>query len=252
MTLEPVQIQKKKGNKMYQIVICDDDQQFREEFSRMITQVMQELSLECHVVQCKEAEQVEKLFTEKKRIDLLFLDIELGKSLGMELGKYIREHLYDFETQIVYVSYDQGYAMQLFETIPLDFLVKPIAKEKLEHTIKRFVRKQEGSKNRFCFKSAQGMIELSYEEILYFQSRGHKLVAHTMEGEQEFYGKLEEVEGQVPSYFLRIHKSYLVNVHFVRSFHHDSVYLTNRQQLTISRPYKEPVQDYVSRRVREM
>lgn len=81
---------------MYQIVICDDDQQFREEFSRMITQVMQELSLECQVVQCKEAERVEKMFTEKKRIDLLFLDIELGKSLGMELGKYIREHLYDF------------------------------------------------------------------------------------------------------------------------------------------------------------
>ena len=237
---------------MYQIVICDDDMQFKEEFCRLLTQVMQELSLECSVTQCQEAKEVQKLLTENKQIDLLFLDIELGKSLGMELGTYIREHISDFETQIVYVSYDQGYAMQLFETIPLDFLVKTITKETLEHTIKRFVRKQEGTGRRFCFKTAQGVRELPYTEIMYFQSRGHKLAAHTIEGEQEFYGKLEEVERQVPAHFMRIHKSYLVNIHFISSYHHDSVCLRNQQKLTISRPYKEYVQEYVSRRVREM
>lgn len=93
---------------------------------------------------------------------------------------------------------------------------------------------------------------LPYATILYFQSRGHKLVVHTMEGQQEFYGKLKEVEKLVPKYFLRIHKSFLVNEQFIISYSYDKVCLIDKQQLNISRSYVNEIQKRIRKRVEEM
>lgn len=238
---------------MYQVVICDDDSQFREDFCYLFMEVAMKLSIEYNMIQCQEAEQVQEMFMKKERIDLLFLDIELENSLGIDLGRHIRENLFDFETQIVYVSHEQGYAMQLFETMPLDFLVKPVKSEPLKNVLRHFLKKQEGTSILFSYKTTgQGMIAIPYTEILYFQSSGHKLLVHTIKKMHDLYGKLEEIENQVPSIFIRIHKSYLVNIHFISSYRHDSVCLSNGHQLAISRSYKKQVEDYVSRRVKEM
>ena len=47
-------------------------------------------------------------------VDLLFLDIELPKCNGVEVGKYIREKLENEETEIIYISSKTNYAMKLF------------------------------------------------------------------------------------------------------------------------------------------
>ena len=72
------------------------------------------------------------------------------------------------------------------------------------------------------------------------------------DGKQEYYGKLEEAEKRIPGYVIRIHKSYLVNTHFIQSYRPDRVVLWNGEELAISRPYKEQVRAFVSKRLEEM
>ena len=64
---------------MYQIIICDKDNVFREKFYRQIEKVTKKLCIECCIIQCEKAEQVKDMFRKKEQVDLLFLGIELEK-----------------------------------------------------------------------------------------------------------------------------------------------------------------------------
>ena len=72
-----------------------------------------------------------------------------------------------------------------------------------------------------------------------------KIIIHTLDGQREFYGKLSDIEPTVPEYFIRIHKSYLVNEYYISRFHYDSVILRNEQKLTISKSYRNIVHERV-------
>lgn len=232
---------------MYQIVICDKDFSFREEFYCQLEQVTRNLFMECSIIQCKEAKKVEEIFRNRKPIDLLFLGIPLGKSSGFELGKYIREELCNFHTQIVYVSQKTEYTLQLFETMPFDFLLQPISEEKLQNTMKRFLKKQEqvGMESFLGYKEGKTTGMIPYNEILYFQSASPKIIVYTLNGTKEFYSKLSDIEKQLPEYFVRIHKSYIVNTHFVRKYCYNSVSLSDKLSLPISRSCKKQARDYL-------
>lgn len=237
---------------MYQIAICDDDSEFREIFQKLVKAVVEDLGTEAKFLQWSTLEQAKNILQQGQKTDLLFLDIELNKHKGMELGRFIREDMLDFETQIVYVSHEQGYAMELFDTEPLGFLIKPVTKEMLYDVCRRFLRRQKKGKKFFYYKDRLETKVIFYGEILYFRSIGHKIAVCTKEGIQEFYGKLGEVEEQVPDYFLRIHKSFLVNSHYIQSYRLDKVILYNGEELIISRSYKEQVRAFVVKRLEEM
>ena len=78
----------------------------------------------------------EELFEEidnGEGFDILFLDIEMRKMDGIELGKKLRERSY--QTLIIYVSGFDQYMRQLFEAEPFRFLSKPLKQEELEKVL---------------------------------------------------------------------------------------------------------------------
>lgn len=229
---------------MYQIIICDKDNVFRKKFYHQLEKVTKKLCIECCIIQCEKAKQVKDMFRKKEQVDLLFLGIELEKGLGFELGKYIHEKLHNYDTQIVYVSEKPEYAMQLFETMAFDFLLKPVSVGKLQNMLERFLIMSRKTESFFQFLQGKMQEMVLYNEILYFQSVSPKLLLHTKDGIKDFYGKLNDIEGQLPPNFLRIHKSYIVNMHYVKKSCYNGVTLLNEQELPISRSYKERVREY--------
>ena len=237
---------------MFQIGLCDDDTIFRKEFGKILKEITAKLEMECHIEIWEDEKALKETLMKHRKMDILFLDIELKHGLGVDLGQYIREILKDYEMQIVYISHEQQYAMQLFETTPLDFLVKPISKGAVERVLKRYLKKQEETGKLFTFKMAREIIRLPYSSIMYIQSRAHKLLVHTMERQWEFYGKVEEIEKIMPKYFVRIHKSFLVNEYFIISYGYDKVCLLNNQQLNISRTYINEIQKRMKKHAEDM
>lgn len=237
---------------MYQIAICDDDIKFMEEFCRQVTDALAHLGVQGKLYQWASLDEAKCALKQNQTVQLLFLDIELEKQLGTVLGKFIRQELADYQMQIVYVSHEPGYAMELFDTEPLGFLIKPITKEALLDVCRRFLRKQQEDAQIYHYKDGLETKVLSLGEIMYFQSLAHKIMIHTKTETKEFYGKLGEIENRIPGYFIRIHKSYLVNTHFIKSYRPDKVILLNGEELAISRSYKEQIHTFVSKRLEDI
>ena len=110
--------------------------------------------------------------------EILFLDIEMRKMDGIELGKKLRERSY--QTLIIYVSgYDQ-YMRQLFEAEPFRFLSKPLKKEELENVLdKAFERISRFHRELFTIRFGKNVVNLLCRDIVYRESNKRKVIVHT-------------------------------------------------------------------------
>ena len=151
-------------------------------------------------------------------IDLIFLDIELKKTLGYELGNYIRNVLNLQKIDIVYISNNSSYAMALFKTRPIDFLIKPIKKEDLRNVLDQYLKLNKEKKEFFKFKNKIGYQKIDVQDIYYFESENKIVKIHCTNNIIKFYGKLNDVEQKLNDSFIRIHSSIVVNSVYIAQF----------------------------------
>lgn len=180
-------------------------------------------------------------YLKREKTDILFLDIELPGMNGVSVGKYIREIMEDDQLFLVYISSKEHYALQLFQNHPFDFLIKPIEQEKVYHVLEHIYRIAGKHNLSFEFQNYNDRFRIAYDEILYFQSEGRKINLVMKKEIQTFYGKLSEIEEKVPGFFLKIHKSYLVNRNYVKKFTYEWVEMNNGDILNISKANRADV-----------
>lgn len=175
---------------------------------------------------------------------LIILDIELKSMNGVAVGKLLREELKDSVTQILYISGKQGYAMELFDLHPLNFLLKPLDAGKLLHCVDEAMEVVNQNLPCFAFTAQRAVYRIPYREIRYFESRNKTVVVHTMKDEYSYVGKLSDIEKEVPSgEFIRIHHSYLVHRPYIRRMQYEQLTLDDGTVLSISQAYRKEVRE---------
>ena len=230
---------------MYSIAICDDENYVCAELEHMLLSMQKRLNVQLNIEVYYSGEELCKDLRENVHIDIVFLDIELMKLSGIDVGYFIREEMEDQSIQIIYISSKQNYAMQLFKTQPFDFLVKPIKDEALYHVMENVIKVVCRSNRIFEFQNGKEFYRVPFDDILYFQSEGHKIKLIQMDRELEFYDKLKNIIPNVPSQYLIIHKSFLVNHDYVDKYTYTSVLMRNGIELAISRAYQKEVRQKI-------
>lgn len=229
---------------MLRIAICDDEKIICQQFEDMLADISKNIDEKLDVEVFYSGEELCKFLLRGNRYDLIFLDIELFEINGVEVGKKIREEMDDESTQIVYVSSKESYAMDLFEVRPLNFLVKPINKDKIESVIIKAIKLMEKTKYFYEYKNGNVNFSVPVGDILYFESDGRKVNIVLMDEMKSFYGKLSEVEEQLNIQdFIMIHKSYLINFNHVIEYTYDYVKMSNKELLTISQNNRKAVRE---------
>lgn len=101
------------------------------------------------------------------------------------------------------------------------------------------------NKEVFTFSTRDGVIRIPYSQILYFEARNKKIVVCTSRAETEFYSTLENLSNEIPTYFLRCHKGFIVNKLLVEraDLKQNLLHLINGFQVPISRSYKTTVKE---------
>lgn len=189
-------------------------------------------------------EELCKSMLSELNFDLIFLDIELKLLNGVEVGIKIREEMKNNTVQIVYISGKQGYAMELFQIRPMNFLVKPLSKEKITQVIKKFIELSQRDNQFFEFNIGKTFYKIPFKDILYFESERKKIRVITKSDSKEYYGRLSDVQALIESReFLAIHKSYLVNCFHVVEYQYDSVKLINGDILPISQNNRKVIRE---------
>lgn len=248
---------------MIEILICDDDKYFCGYMENCILDWAYENQCEVNIEQCYSGKSLRQ-FMKEERPYLLFLDIELEDETGMQIGDYIREELKDENLQIVFVSSHTQYAMQLFHIRPFDFLEKPVRKEQIAQVLSSYRSvKLKDNRKYFAYQQKNHTIRIDLNDIMYYQSDRKKVKIFTESrrmsrrdllygGESnqyiEFYGSLEETMQQLERrQFWCIHKSYIVNVDYVKSFGRDHFLLKHDIEIPVSRSRWKEVQQWILR-----
>ena len=229
---------------MFKIAVCDDVASVCNELKTMIMDMKNDLI-------CKEiaidtfysGEALIDNIKEENLYDLIFLDIELGKINGVEVGHIIRKQMEDYVTKIIYISSKDIYDRQLFDVQPLHFLKKPIDSKKVFDDIQLAMKISEKENRNFEFKSFRNTIKVPYRDILYFESRGRKVFLVGTKNNYTFYGNIKDLEEVLPKFFICPNRSYFVNYEFVTCFKFEELIMTDGSVIPISRNKRKEIRE---------
>ncbi|MBQ3783601.1 MAG: response regulator transcription factor [Lachnospiraceae bacterium] len=221
---------------MIKIAICDDEEIITSQIDNIIHEICAKEDIPVDLDVFYSGQRLEKEVKDGTKYDLIYLDIQMNNGDGITAAKNIRKM--DENVLLIYVSSYDKYMMELFRLDVFAFIKKPIDYSNFEKIFLDANRKICNQRFYFSFQYKNAEYKIPCIDITYFESCARKIVVHTKDGgEENFNGKLLEVEeklktGKIP--FLRIHQSYLVNYHHIRSRSKTVVTLTNGTKLPIS------------------
>jgi len=176
--------------------------------------------------------------------DLTFIDINMPELSGIELAALINP----FTTVIFTTAYEK-FAVEAFEKDALDYLLKPISRERFLKCITKFKKQQVKNNSHpehdyFYIKGdTKGkVIRINIGEITYIEGALNYIIIHTTDGKHNItYLTMGEIQAYLPEHnFSRIHRSFIINNHKIKSITDSDVVLINNMTLTIGPVYKEP------------
>lgn len=156
------------------------------------------------------------------RPDLVFLDIEMPGSSGLEvLGAASPAR----PPAVVFVTAHERFAARAFELEAVDYLLKPFRRERFAHVLQR-VRAHLGrgaaagraeaegpAADRMMVKSAGRFVFVAFDELQFVRAAGNYVALHVGDEVHEVRDTLGAIEARLPAgRFLRLHRSYLANV----------------------------------------
>jgi two-component system, LytTR family, response regulator len=158
---------------------------------------------------------------EEHNPDLLFLDIQLYNETGFDLLDSIK-----YEGKIIFVTAHDEFAIRAFEINAVDYILKPISSERLKNAITRLntaYKKREYKTDPFNYEDriliicGERMKFIKLENLSHITASGDFTGLSTGDGNEYISSKsMNEWEDRLPEkYFLRIHRSTIINIDFI-------------------------------------
>lgn len=192
------------------------------------------------VAVCKDAFEVLDVL-KREQVDLMFLDINMPELSGISLLKTMPNR-----PEVILTTAYAEYALEGFELAVKDYLLKPFSFERFLRAVLRVQgdaapKEKESAAPKpghIIVKSDKKLLRLLPEEIFMVEAYGNYIKIHadqlvlTPQVLTEFVQKL-------PSYFLRVHKSHVVNCNEIKSLEGNMLLLNNGQEVPVSRSYRK-------------
>ena len=175
------------------IAICDDEEIIREQIKELAEKEMPDVCAGLY-------ETGDALLAAGKQFDIVFLDIQMEGTDGIETAKRLRQR--DEDTILIFITGIREYVFEAFDVAAFHYLLKPIEEQKFMEVLDRAAKeagKRKGQKERQIFIRAKNQgYTLKLNSILYIESRGKKVEIHTTDMEDiiESYATMDELEGR--------------------------------------------------------
>ena len=192
-----------------------------------------------------------------QKVDLVFSDIDMPDLSGIDLLKNIKN-----APAFIFVTSHLEHAVESFELDALDFIAKPINLDRMVKSVGKAVNYLE-LKNKikeepvektvdndgiFFIKETKGYTRLNYDEIVYIESLGDFSKLFTPHGVHITLINLKNLEHQLPNYYFRIHKQYIVNFNKIVSVNTHEIILENDYKAPLSLSYRDQILSVINQR----
>ena len=209
---------------------------------------------------------------QKLRPDLVFLDVEMPGASGFDVIEAIGAERMPF---VVFVTAYDKYAIKAFDVHAVDYLLKPFDRDRFHQALARARQQLEQRSSgelerrllalvqdlkpahqkleRFVIKSGGRVFFVRSEEIDWIEAAGNYVKLHVGTDAHLFRETMNALEARLnPDTFYRIHRSHIVNIERVRELQpwfngEYVVFLKNGTRLTLSRGYREKLQERIGR-----
>lgn len=238
------------GANMIRILLCDDDTVFLEQMRTEIRAVLSKAHVGAviHTATCAE-DIPEELFVS---CDLCFLDIDFSgkRYTGMDIAKEIRQG--NQNTIIIFLTNYIEYAPQGYEVQAFRYVLKNDVHPKLEQYLLEAINKLSVQRESIQMRISGEPITLYLENIIFVEAMAHSSIIHAKneDGSQKvykLYTSLSSMEELLSDRgFLRIQKSYLVNMRKIKKLRCSEVTLDDGTTLPVSeKTYAEQKKKYL-------
>lgn len=177
--------------------------------------------------------------------DIVFLDVDMPELSGMDVADMLSP-----KSAIVFTTAFPNYAVEAFEKNGSDFILKPISFDrfaksvnKVQNKIKVQRQSEQTIQDEYFFinPGIKGkMIQLNFSDILYIEGLKNYVIIYTADDKFITYLSMREVEKSIPeSKFIRIHKSFIVNIEKIKEIDGNNVVLSPTLELPLGISFKD-------------
>jgi DNA-binding LytR/AlgR family response regulator len=220
-------------------IIVDDDETSRIVLSNLVNKI-EGLNL---ITVCSNTDEARKVMKDIT-VDLLLLDIEMPKETGVELFESIKTN-----TDVIFITSQTKHAVRAFENDAIDYLIKPTNLDRLKKAITKAKRRRDKNSTvnniqnqEYIFIKKKGQLtKVFYKEILYIEATSGYVSYYLNDKKILVNGVLKRVEEKLdPKCFIRVHRSFIVNINKITAYHSESVNVGDKS-IPLSRMYRKDV-----------
>lgn len=176
-------------------------------------------------------------YIQKNEADLIFLDIQMPELSGINFMKIVGDKL----KYILTTAYSE-YALEGYEHNVIDYLLKPISFGRFEKSAlkaqERFPTNETSANSYFFVKSSGQQHKINFDQILFVESIKDYVNIKTENQEYIVLDTLKSLESQLPENFVRVHKSFILNLNKIEKIDVRNVFLNSGKEIPIGETYK--------------
>lgn len=226
------------------VILCDDEKLFLDSVEQKIRNWAEEHGhMEGLIIRSfTSAEEMLEAYNHGLRMDALFMDIVIpGEMSGMAAAREMRA--WNECIPIVFMTGYSDYAEEGYAVSALRYIRKPITQQAVDECMNLIwrqwlLREMES----IIFDQPRQVLRLSPDQILYVEISGHYCIIKTADSGQVYKLRLsmEQVCAKLPgNLFVQCHRSYIINLLYIRSISNGKVILTDNSIIRIGRSYQQ-------------
>lgn len=246
-TNEPEAARCKKGGDGVYIAVCDDRAETLDAMASLLFDWEAERQFSLHRKLFSSALELLEA-ARRERFTLYLLDVMMPGMNGLEAAREIRR--FDDAAEIVFLSTSPGFAYESYGVRALNYLLKPVEREKLFGLLDQLCLREEKTAEALTLKTSTTIVRVPYSHISYVEVIGKHVYFHLTDGNvREVAGALKDFEAELlrrPE-FMRVHRSYIVNMFQVEELSSAGLRTFQGESLPVSRlSYAQIQKDYLA------
>jgi DNA-binding LytR/AlgR family response regulator len=184
-------------------------------------------------------------------IDLIFLDIQMPQILGTDFMRTLSN-----PPNVIFTTAFRKFAVEGFDLDAVDYLLKPISFERFLKAVNKVMKlnlnvneknlitslSEKGNENNFIYLRADRKnIKINFDDLLFIESLKNYIKVVTKDKTIVTKYSISILEENLPSTFIRIHRSFIIAKNKIDSFNHEFVQI-GKYELPVSRSYRHEVE----------
>lgn len=239
---------------MLNIYLCDDEKKITAEAADFIKEYFMDFPCEYHMEIYNSGKMLLKKIMEEKNVDVLFLDIDLTDSNGIQVARLIRK--FNKKIKIVFMTNYKNYKGAAFSVRAFGYIEKPLTKEQIFNQlsdIQKYIL-DEKKDISIKFETVEGLVNIEIKDILYFESFNRKVKIVTNYNTYIMAQKISSLKKMMEQYnFKSPHSSFLVNLDYIADIKNYVIYMINGSEIPLSqrksREFRQAMDDFLEQTV---